>query len=275
MKIPKIPVLDDHIHIDPRNGRGMEAVKDFKRAGGTHICLVSKPSWSLGVNPTRGEDFRAVFDETLKIADDIRDIGVEVFPILGVHPAEITVLSERMDPDEAAVIMKDGLRVAAGYVYEGKAIAIKSGRPHYEVNPEVLKLSNEVLISAFELGSDCSCAVQVHAETGPCSDMVLMAEKVGMNPDRVVKHFATPDTPLSISILAKHEAIPDLCRQSRWFTMESDYMDENSRPGAVIGPKSVPRFTNRLLEAGLITPEDANRIHVSTPEEVYGIEISL
>jgi TatD-related deoxyribonuclease len=56
--------------------------------------------------------------------------------------------------------------------------------------------------------------------------------------------------------------------------MESDYMDENSRPGAVIGPKSVPRATFRLLSGMLITTEDAHRIHVETPGRVYGVEIS-
>jgi TatD-related deoxyribonuclease len=58
-------------------------------------------------------------------------------------------------------------------------------------------------------------------------------------------------------------------------TMESDYMDENSSPGAVIGPKSVPRFTRRLLEAGLITSDDVYRIHTDTPSKIYGVEISL
>ena len=51
MKSPAFPVTDDHIHIDPVNGRGVEAAKDFLRAGGTHLFLVSKPSWSLGVLP--------------------------------------------------------------------------------------------------------------------------------------------------------------------------------------------------------------------------------
>ena len=57
--------------------------------------------------------------------------------------------------------------------------------------------------------------------------------------------------------------------------MESDQMDENSRPGAVIGPKSVPSFTLRMLEQGSITEEDLYRIHMHTPRKVYGIEIEL
>jgi TatD-related deoxyribonuclease len=57
--------------------------------------------------------------------------------------------------------------------------------------------------------------------------------------------------------------------------MESDYMDENARPGAVIGPRSVPRFTRRLLESGEISEEAAHRIHVETPARTYGVEILL
>ncbi|HOU81519.1 MAG TPA: hydrolase TatD, partial [Methanoregulaceae archaeon] len=31
MKSHKFPITDDHIHIDPVNGRGLEAAKDFLR----------------------------------------------------------------------------------------------------------------------------------------------------------------------------------------------------------------------------------------------------
>lgn len=276
MKTPKFPILDDHIHIDPRNGKGIEAAKEYRRAGGTHICLVTKPSWSLGVHPTKGDDFQAVFDETLGIANQIQDLtGLVVFPILGVHPAEITVLSERMSLEEAATIMMGGLTLAARYVADGKAIAMKSGRPHYETSEEIASQSNQVLIHAFRLAADTGCAIQVHAESGPCADMVEMAQSEGLDPLRIVKHFGTPDTPLVPSLVAKHEAIPELCAKRREFTMESDYMDENTRPGAVIGPKSVPRFTFRLFEQGSITEDDIYRIHMNTPNKVYDITIDL
>ena len=269
----RFPITDDHIHIDPVNGRGIEAAKEFQRAGGTHMFLVSKPSFSLGIHPRNGYDFAQVFDTTLHIAEVIRELGLVVFPVLGVHPAEITVLSEHVSPREACDIMKMGLDTAASYVKEGRAVALKSGRPHYEATPEFMALSNEVLYHAFSLAGECGCAVQVHAESGPCSDMVEMARAAGMDPGRVVKHYATPDTPLVPSFIATHEAIPLLSREGRAFTMESDYMDENSRPGAVIGPKSVPRFTGRLLDAGLITADDVHRIHSDTPAGVYGVEI--
>lgn len=274
MKLPESPVTDDHIHIDPVNGRGIEAAKDFKRAGGTHLFLVTKPSWSSGIEPSRGEDFRIVFDRTLQVAEQVRGTGLSVFVILGVHPAEITRLSARMALEESAALMRDALDIAASYVAEGRAVAIKSGRPHYPVDDAVWEASNGVLRHALALGAEAGCAVQIHAESGPCEDVVGMAREAGIAVDRVVKHFATPDTPLVPSLIAKHEAIPDLARQRRVFTMESDYMDENSRPGAVIGPKSVPRFTRKLFEAGLLSEDDIFRIHAESPQRTYGVEIT-
>lgn len=275
MKSRTYPVTDDHIHIDPVNGSGIGAALDFYRAGGTHLFLVSKPSWSLSVHPASGADFARVFDETIRIAGLIAETGVVVFPVLGVHPAEITRLTERMTLPEAVETMKGGIDCAARYVREGKAVALKSGRPHYEVSPELLVASNEVLMHALECAADCACALQVHAETGPCSDIVEMAHRAGVPETRVVKHYGSPDTPLHPSLIAKHEAIPDLVRSGRPFTMESDYMDENTRPGAVIGPKSVPRYTNQLVASGRMTEEDCFRIHAETVQRVYGVTIHL
>jgi TatD-related deoxyribonuclease len=102
-----------------------------------------------------------------------------------------------------------------------------------------------------------------------------MARDVGLDPGRVVKHFATPDTPLVPSLIARHEAIPALARAGRPFMMESDYMDENSRPGSVIGPRSVPRFTRRLLEAEELSEDAAYLIHAEVPSRTYGVEITL
>jgi TatD-related deoxyribonuclease len=275
MKSPAYPVTDDHIHIDPVNGRGLDAAKDFLHAGGTHLFLVSKPSWSLGIHPSCGNDYAKVFDETLRVAEMIRETGLTVFPVLGVHPAEINRLSERMTLAEAVAVMKGGLDCAAGFVREGKGVALKSGRPHYEVSPDILAASNDVLTHALRLAAGCGCALQIHAETGPCADVVDMAKAAHMPVERVVKHYGSPETPLHPSLIAKHEALPLLLRERRRFTMESDYMDENSRPGAVIGPKSVPRYTNKLVASGQMTPDDCFFIHAETVERVYGVKIEL
>ncbi|KAF1078370.1 TatD family hydrolase [Methanogenium sp. MK-MG] len=270
-----IPVTDDHIHIDRENGRGTEAAKDFFRAGGTHMFLVTKPSWSHNIHPVTGDEFREVYDITLETAAAIREIGVVVFPIFGVHPAEIGRLTERMSVSDAEEVMKRGLDIAAEYVEEHTAVALKSGRPHYPVEPDVWETSNRILQHALSLAHDTDCALQIHAETGPCSDVADMAKRIGMSPKRVVKHFGMPDTPLMPSLLARLDSIPSAVESHIEFTMESDYMDDNSRPGAVIGPKSVPRYTRKYLEQGIFSEDDAWNIHAKTPARVYGVEITL
>lgn len=275
MKPPEIPITDDHIHFNPRAGRGVEAAKDFKRAGGTHLFMVALPAYMLGVMPQTGDDYRAAFDETLRVAELVRGVGITVFPILGVHPIELLKYAETIGLAAAEEIVCAGIEVAAEYVAEGRAVAIKSGRPHFPVAPEIAAAAERVLVRALEVSADVGCALQIHAESGPCADVVGLAAAAGMDPGRVVKHYATPDTPLVPSFLAKQDGLAAMARAGRRFTMETDYMDENSRPGAVMGPKSVPRVTRHMLESGAISIEDAWRIHAETPGSVYGVEISL
>ncbi|MDR2855579.1 MAG: TatD family hydrolase [Methanomicrobiales archaeon] len=273
MKNPDIPILDNHMHIDPLGGRGIEAAKDFLRAGGTHVCLVTKPSWSWGIVPHGKADYRTVYDKTISIADEMRKIGLTVFVVLGVHPAEITFF--KREAHENACIMMEGIDAAAEYVLDGKAIALKSGRPHYPVDEAIFDLSNQVLSHALTQGADCACSVQIHAESGPCADVVPMAKKVGMDPTKVVKHFAVPTSPLTLSLLARSVDIAACVHEGRFVMMESDYIDENTRPGSVIGPKSVPRFSKRLYDEGVLSEKDLYSIHKVTPEKIYGIEIEL
>jgi TatD-related deoxyribonuclease len=42
------PILDNHLHLDPVNGRGVDAAAEFANRGGTHLLVLNKPSgtWS-------------------------------------------------------------------------------------------------------------------------------------------------------------------------------------------------------------------------------------
>ncbi|XGI83454.1 TatD family hydrolase [Halorutilales archaeon Cl-col2-1] len=271
-----IPVLDNHMHCDPKKGEGIDAVKKFERSGGTHLCMVNKPSWGYGIQASSGDDFRDVFDYSLSTAEDAREFVTDVFPVLGVHPGLITNLVEwGKSVDEAEEIMKEGLEVAAEYVEEGEAVALKSGRPHYEVSDEIWEASNNVMEHAFRLGGEVGCAVQLHTEgASQLEEITDTAESVGMNPDRVVKHFAPPDLEGPVpSVLAKEDQIRQAVeeREDR-FMMETDYIDDPDRPGAVLGLRTVPRRVRSLIDDHEEVMYEAN---VETPEDIYGVEISL
>jgi len=277
------PILDNHCHIDPRNGDGIDAVRRFSRSGGTHMCIVNKPSWSLGVEASEGDDFRDVFDETLRTVEEASGVlEGDAFAVLGVHPGLVSKLLGRFGGpgndeavERAESVMKTGLDVAAEYVEEGRAVGLKSGRPHYDVEDATWEASNNVMQHAFELGADHDCAVQLHTEGGDgFSDIRERAEAVGMPTDRVVKHFSSPSvSAVRRSVIAYEENVFEAAEDGRDFLLETDYIDDPDRPGAVLGTRTVPRRVNALLDEGY---DDAvERACVTLPEEVYGVEVSV
>lgn len=276
-----LPITDEHMHIDPRN-KGLVAVKEFQQAGGTHIFLVMKPSWTLGIKVTKPEDQKAVFDETVEISRQINETGVTSFPVLGVHPAEITHLLEYMDLPTAMKTMKGGLEIAAEYVEKGLAVGLKSGRPHYPVTPEVWEASNEIMEYAFTLAKDLNCAVQLHTESvgeTELEDITARAKKTGIKLHKVVKHYAPPlvnvceRLGIFPGVLAGKGAIEEALTQGTRFMMETDYIDDPQRPGTVLGPKTIPKRTLKLAEE--YGEEPFWNIHKENPELVYDVDIDL
>ncbi|GAB3328196.1 TatD family hydrolase [Haloplanus salinarum] len=269
------PVLDDHLHLDPDAGRGLDAIRDFRRLGGTHLLVVNKPSWHLGVEADAGEDFRAVFERTLEVVADADDLlPGRAWPVLGVHPGLISRLVDERGRSAAAArdLMRAGLDVAAEYVRDGRALALKSGRPHYDVPEEVWDASNAVLRYALELGAELDCAVQLHTEASEdLTEIATWAEDRGLSAHRVVKHYAgatlAGPTP---SVMCRKEWLREAAERGDPFLMETDFVDDPDRPGAVMGPKTVPRRVRMLRSEGY---DDAIRLaHVETPARVYGID---
>ncbi|ATW87551.1 TatD-related deoxyribonuclease [Halohasta litchfieldiae] len=269
------PVLDNHLHLDPERGRGMEAVDEFARLGGTHLMIVNQPSWKLGVDSTDPEDFRSVFETTVEIAADATErLPGRAWPIVGAHPGLISRLIEDRgcSPAEARDCMQGVLDIAADYVGDGRALGLKSGRPHYEVSDAVWDASNGVMKHAFSLGAEVDCAVQLHTEASEdLTEIADWAEERGLAPHKVVKHYAggrlAGPTP---SVMSNKDWIETAAESGDSFLMETDFIDDPDRPGAVLGPKTVPRRVRWLSEQGY--DEAIHRAHVETPERVYGID---
>ena len=267
------PVIDDHLHLDADN-RGIEAVRAFERVGGTHLLIVNQPSWKLGVEAETPEDFRQVFEETIDLASRASDVlPGEAWPVLGVHPGLVSRLVERgLAPAEARDLMCGGLDVAATYAAEGPAVALKSGRPHYDVDDAVWKASNAVIRHALSLAAEAGVALQLHTEaTEDLTEVGDWAEDTGLSPERVVKHYASGHCAgVTPSVICNKEALSEAVETAEPFMMETDYLDDPDRPGAVLGPKTVPRRVDWLLADG--HADAVHRAHVETPRRVYGID---
>ncbi len=268
------PVLDDHLHLDPEHGKGIEAVSEFARSGGTHLLVVNKPSWQLVGVPDHADHFRAVFETTVAVADRASEVlPGRAWPVLGVHPGLVSRLVEAgHDPESAGDLMRAGLDVAAEYVADGRALGLKSGRPHYDVSEAVRETSNAVTRHAFSLGAAHDCAVQLHTEASEdLTDLASWASEAGMDPRRVVKHYAAGrlagPTP---SVMSERDRLERAAERGEPFLMETDFVDDPDRPGAVMGPRTVPRRVRWLLQSGY--EEAVRNAHVETPRAVYGID---
>lgn len=271
-------VTDNHMHL--YNHLRLKALKQFKNAGGTHVFLVSLLSHNYGVFPRSGEDFRKIFDQHVELVKKANEI-VNAYAVLSVHPAEITVLAKRWGVDRAAEIMKEALYIAGEYVMEGKAVAIKSGRPHYEVSDYIWKTSNEIMLHAFEVAKDAGCVVQLHTESytrDGMEEIARLADKAGLKREKVVKHFSPAridefgEIGVFPSVIAMGENVLRAAQQGDRFLVETDYIDDRERPGSVLGPKTVPRKVRELLQKGF--DEDfVMKICKDNIERVYGIEL--
>ncbi|MEN4006611.1 MAG: TatD family hydrolase [Methanobacteriaceae archaeon] len=275
-------ITDNHIHVDPLNGEGpVEVAKKFQRAGGNVMIIPNKPTWTA----RRSCSFNEAMELVIKCVGKINaGVDVKAFAIVGPHPAELSRRIENcMELSIAEKMMREALESAQKLVLEGEAIAMgEIGRPHYEVSKEELEVHNKLILYAMELAADADCALQLHTESAgekQFLEFAEMADKAGIDRKRVIKHFSGPLVSeeethgLTPSLIATRSVLVEGLKKGNNFLMETDYLDMKSRPGAVLGPKTVPRRTKELLRNGVLTEEDAYMIHVEMTEKVYGIDL--
>jgi TatD-related deoxyribonuclease len=274
-----VPVLDNHMHLQ-LSGRHVAAAEEFKRAGGSRIILSHMPYHDLPI--TKTYDFRESYERTVGMAKRVEsEVGLQCWCTLGPYPVEMLELMGEVPLQEAKDVMMEGMDLAAEYIAEGRALAFgEVGRPHFPVERPIIDASNEILAYAMVLAKDEGCAVVVHCESAAPAlweALATMADKAGLPRHRVVKHFAPPHVGAGLnrgitpSVLASDRNSEEAARLGRDFLLETDYMDDLRRPGAVLGPATVPRRTRMLLERGLIDEEFAHWIHDGLPRKVYGI----
>ncbi|MFQ5815944.1 MAG: TatD family hydrolase [Candidatus Hydrothermarchaeaceae archaeon] len=275
---------DNHMHIDPKNGRGLDAAREFEAAGGRNIFLVNKNVEDAGI-VFRGErSFEKLFEYTIDLSKEIIvATNLRCFAVIGVHPAEFAGMCGRFGVDKALGMGKGAIDIAVGKIEAGEAVALgEIGVPHYPVEPHILEACGSLLIYSLEAASDVDCAVQLHTGSVDEDGMMEygeMARAAGLDAGRVVKHFSPPlikaaaEAGIYPSIVARDENIKRARKEGNRFLMESDYIDDLKRPGAVVSPKSVPRVSGELYDLGVLDEDDLWRIHIDNVEEVYRVAL--
>ena len=285
------PIIDQHMHLD-RTNLFLDAVADFSSSGGTGIMLVHKPSFSHSL-PTNLEGYREAYSDTISMAEEVRrEFGLEVGVVLGPHP----VAWEKQIPDlgieESTELHLEAVSLALDYIDAGNAHCLgEVGRPHYPVEEEIWTRANDLLLEILKMASLSKTSVQLHVEDNhkkTYDDLSDLCTSSGIPSKRAIRHFAPPNVSadftngLSATVNVGKGSIETIVQTARdasspW-GMETDFLDDNRRPGAVLGPKTVPRRTQELCSSLLSKGWSENevetlleKVHYEWPKSLYGL----
>jgi TatD-related deoxyribonuclease len=247
--------------------------------------VVHKPDFSN--LPKDPEAYHASLESSCALAEEIGEVTpVVAWATVAPHPVDLVRHVEGgLSVVEAEALVEAGIDAAADLVREGRAIALgEVGRPHFPVPDDVMDAANRLFEHAMGLARDLGCAVVVHTEsTTPdvCMEIAGRAQRIGLDLDRIVKHYSPPlvlpseNHGLMPSILASRRFCREATAKGDRFMLETDFLDDPKRPGAVMALTTVPKRSYGLLQDGSFTEELLWRIHKEWPQRAYGVVIEL
>ena len=285
------PIFDQHLHLD-RNNRFLDAVSDFSKSGGTAIMLVHKPEFSRSL-PTDRQGYEKAYSETISMAEEIRrNFDLEVGVALGPHPVTWENQIANLGLKKSTELHLEAVSLALEHIDSGTANCLgEVGRPHYPVAEEIWEEANEMLLEILSMASSAKTSVQLHVEDNhdvTCQELSQLCRSAGLPLDRAIRHYAPPNVSaefthgLSATVNVGKGSIATLTETanraiSPW-GMETDFLDDKNRPGAVLGPKTVPKRTNELASSLLSSGWKESKvesllqnIHSDWPESLYGL----
>jgi TatD-related deoxyribonuclease len=273
-----LPVVDHHAHLHPSH-EGIEAARRFRTAGGTHLFLATQTYES--VCPMDIDGYRRQFETTEALARQVQAAtGVTAYVVVAPYPIDLLPQAERLGLDAAVGLQEAALDLAGHWVAEQRAVALgEIGRPHFPVDPATLPSVERVFRRALEVARDSGVPAVVHCEDltpDGYRGLAAFASSIGFPLGRLIKHYARSYVPaaerLGIvpSFLARREAVRDArADPGPWF-LETDFLDDPRRPGAVLDLATIPRRAVAVAGEGAEGIELLHRVFVDSVRSVYG-----
>jgi TatD-related deoxyribonuclease len=274
-----LPVVDHHCHLSP-NGEGVEAARRFARAGGTHLFLATQSY--RPEPPSTPEGYGEQFATTEALARRVREeTGVTVFLVVAPYPVDLLRQAGSLGAAEAGRVQRAAIDLAGRWVEEQRAVALgEVGRPHFPYPPELETVVEDTFRYALEVARDAGCPAVVHCEDLDAEgyrELARLAAAASLPPPRVVKHYARRVVPpderggVVASYLARKETVAEAIETDGAWFLETDFLDDPARRGAVLDLATIPRRVESLLAAD---PRMAERLRVpfvDSVQAVYGV----
>lgn len=257
----------------------MEAARRFRRAGGTHLFLCTQ---GYGPKPpTSVEGYREQFEITERMAVRVREAtGCTVYVVVAPFPVDLVAQVADQGGPSALELHRGALELAGRWVRERRAVALgEVGWPHFEVPAATRTIADEVFGYALDVARESACPVVLHAEELLPEAFHALAEKGrnhGLPPHRLVKHYARTSRTLAersgvaASYVAGRELVAEVLGQEPPYFLETDYLDDPLRPGAVLDLATVPRRAAAVARQGPDAVERLRGPFVDSVAKVYG-----
>ena len=254
--------------------------------------LVHKPA-IRGKLPTDLGGYRSAYAETLSMAEEVRNsVGLEVGVVLGPHPVVWEHQIQSLGLERSTELHLEAVGLALEHIEAGQANCLgEVGRPHYPVDQDTWTSATDMLLDIMRMASSTKCSIQLHVESNgeaTCRELAGLCDMAGLPRDRAIRHYAPSDVSpefthgMAATVSVGQGSIEGLTStatsQSSPWGMETDFLDDPSRPGAVLGPKTIPKRTHELSSALLHQGWEAEdvtslmySIHSRWPDRLYSI----
>ncbi len=284
--LTKIMYADAHCHTNPITGLGAEKIGEkFKERGGWFIALVSLPPYHYGFTDFSIDSYRRTIELLINEKKKFREKGIETVLLTGFHPAEIDYYyREGKSLEEIISLAEKVFKLIIEYYSKGFIEGIgEVGRQHYSTSPARYVASELVMVKALEYARDHDLFVHLHLEQGgivTVESINYLVEKIGVKKNRVFMHHVDYSTGYWSEKHGFWHTIPakkrdlekGLSGNRRYVLVESDFIDDPSRPGVSSYPWDIIDRVEELIDKEIVSEEYVYKIMVDHIVEAYGVE---
>lgn len=275
---------DAHLHLNPVKGLGAERVGEkLARDGFWFTGLVGLPPYHYGLDKPSLDSFEKAISILASQARALREKGIKVKTLAGFHPAEVDEYNRMgLTIREVYELAERVLKLIESKIKEGVIDGIgEVGRQHYGTSYARISVAESVMIRALELARDLNVVIHLHLDQSgwpTCHLLSKVIELIGVKRKLVLihhvnKHSAQPciEYGLPVSAPVKQE-VHEIVRLPGLILVESDYIDDNERPGVSSYPWDIASVFTRLVKTGVIDEGVASKVLVENVVEYYGVE---
>ncbi len=203
-----------------------------------------------------------------------------VYNVIAPYPIDMLRAAEALGIPAALEVHRGALDLAGQWVREQRAVALgEVGWAHFPVPADVGAAIDSAFLHAFEVAREVGCPLVVHSPDLDAAGFRQLADRAlgaGFPAGKLIKHYARGGIPSSDrygiipSYLARRELVHEVQDDPGPWFLETDFLDDPARPGAVLDLATVPRRALAIAEADGSRADRLFVPFVDSVERVYG-----